>query len=189
VEPLGGRDFLYLETISNISWKTVIPSLKLPSFPSNGRRIVYLHCCDNYRADTVLHLFIEGVRQLGLPSRVRGDRGGENIGVARFMVEHALTGPGRGSFVAGCSVHSQRIERLWLDVFNQCTVVFYNLFYALEEEGVLDCANEVHLFCLHYVYTSRINRALNVFKQAWNLHPLSSKGNLSPCQLNFYHRM
>ena len=23
VEPLGGRDFLYLETISNISWKTV----------------------------------------------------------------------------------------------------------------------------------------------------------------------
>ena len=82
MEPLGGRDFLYLETISNISWKTVIPSLKLPSFPSNGRRIVYLHCCDNYRADTVLHLFIESVRQLGLPSRVRGDRGGENIGVA-----------------------------------------------------------------------------------------------------------
>ena len=123
-----------------------------------SRRIVYLHCCDNYRADTVLHLFIEGVRQLGLPSRVRGDRGGENVGLARFMVEHPLTGPGRGSFVVGCSVHSQRIERLWLDVFNQCTVAFYNLFYALEEEGVLDCANEVHLFCLHYVYTSRINK-------------------------------
>ena len=31
VEPLGGRDFLYLETISNISWKTDLPSLKLPS--------------------------------------------------------------------------------------------------------------------------------------------------------------
>ncbi|KAL5502686.1 hypothetical protein EMCRGX_G009496 [Ephydatia muelleri] len=30
---------------------------------------------------------------------------------------------------------------------------------------------------------SRINRALEVFKQAWNLHPLSSEGNLSPCQL------
>ena len=30
VEPLGGRDFLYLETISNISWKTVLLSLKLP---------------------------------------------------------------------------------------------------------------------------------------------------------------
>ena len=70
-----------------------------------------------------------------------------------------------------------------MDVYKQCTIVFYNLFYALEEEGLLDCDNEVHLFCLHYVYMSRINRALEVFKQAWNLHPLSSEGNLSPCQL------
>ena len=57
-----------------------------------SRRIVYLHCCDNNRADTVLQLFIEGVRQLGLPSRIRGDRGGENVGVARFMVEASFKG-------------------------------------------------------------------------------------------------
>ena len=44
-----------------------------------SRRIVYLHCCDNYRADTVLHLFIEGVRQLGLPSRVRGTEVGKTL--------------------------------------------------------------------------------------------------------------
>ena len=101
-------------------------------------RIVYLHCCDNNQADTVLHLFIEDIRQLGLPSRVRGDRGGENVGVAKFMVEHLLRGPGRGSFIAGRSVHNQHIESFWLDVFNQCTVVFYNLFYVLEEEWLLD---------------------------------------------------
>ena len=125
---------------------------------------------------THAHLFIdhEGVRQLGLPSRVRGDRGGENVGVARFIVEHPLRGPGRGSFIDGSILRGCG----WM-----CAVVSYNLFYALEEEGVLDCANEVHLFCLHYVYTSRINRALEVFKQAWNLYPLSSEGNLPPCQL------
>ena len=44
-----------------------------------SRRIVYLHCCDNYRADTVLHLFIEDVRQLGLPSRVRGTEVGKTL--------------------------------------------------------------------------------------------------------------
>ena len=57
-----------------------------------------------------------------------------------------------------------------------CTVVFYKLFY-------------VYLFCLHYVYTSHINRVLEVFKQAWNLHPLSFEGNLSHCMSALGHRM
>ena len=41
VEPLGGRDFLYLETISNISWKTVftVPQIAemIDRFPSLER--------------------------------------------------------------------------------------------------------------------------------------------------------
>ena len=59
---------------------------------------------------------------------------------------------------------------------------FYNLFYALEEEGVLDCTNEVHASVLSPLCIF-INRAREVFKQAWDLHPLSFEGNLSPCQL------
>ena len=40
-----------------------------------SRRIIYLKACDNNRADTVLQFFTECVERLGLPSRVRGDRG------------------------------------------------------------------------------------------------------------------
>ncbi len=53
----------------------------------------------------------------------------------------------------------------------------------MEDIGILDVDNSVHLFCLQYVYLDRINANLQRFLQAWNNHPLSSERNLSPNQL------
>ena len=51
-----------------------------------SRAIVYLKCCTDNKASTVLQYFEEGVQEFGLPSRVRGDPGMENADVARYMI-------------------------------------------------------------------------------------------------------
>ena len=54
--------------------------------------------------NTVLQSFSSAVDRLGLPRRVRSDRGGENIDVARYMLQHQS---GDSSFITGRSVHNQ----------------------------------------------------------------------------------
>ena len=49
----------------------------------------------NNLASTVLQYFIKGTHDFGLPLRVRGDHGVENVKVARFIVENR--GDNRGS--------------------------------------------------------------------------------------------
>ena len=48
---------------------------------------------------------------------------------------------------------------------------------------ILNIDNDVHLFCLHYIFIPRVNTALSRFLHAWNNYPLSSESNLTPSQL------
>ena len=163
-----------------IRWKIVIHG----GIDGFSRRIVYLHASSNNRAATVFRFFHEAVLECGWPSRVRSDRGGENVEVARAML--SVRGTGRKSHITGSSVHNQRIERLWRDTFRCVGQLYYALFYDMEQCGLLDPDCEKDLFAVHYVFLPRINSQLAQFVSAWNRHPLRTESGLSPMQL--FHR-
>lgn len=148
-----------------------------------SRLPVFVRCSDNNRADTVLHAFIEAVQTYGLPSRVRCDIGTENYDFAYYMFSHPSRGPGRGSIIAGKSVHNQIVERFWRDLFQGCLSVYYHLFHHMEHTGILNPLNAIHLFALHHVFLPRINQSINVFCETWNRHRIRTAGNSSPLQL------
>ena len=155
------------------------------------RKIIFLAGRNNNRATTVCDLFSSAIYLHGFPSRVRGDQGGENIEIARFILSRPLRGLGRGSHIAAKIVHNQRIERLWVDVYLAVTQIYLTVFLVLERSGALDVSNELHLACLHYVFLPRINRHLEKFCEGWNNHALSTEKNRSPNQLliSWLHRI
>ena len=146
-----------------------------------SRLITYLQCSNNNRSDTVLAAFVGACEVFGVPSRVRSDKGGENIDIWRYMT--ATRGEYRKLYIAGPSVHNTRIERLWRDVYMAVTTVYVKIFLELEESGALDPNNDADSFCLHYVFLPRINSCLKAFSTAWNNHGLSTADGASPLQL------
>ncbi|CAG2242311.1 unnamed protein product [Mytilus edulis] len=127
-----------------------------------SRLIVFLSISTNNKSAIVLQSFLPAFQKYGLPTRVRTDHGTENVDVATFMT--LQKGSYRGSILQGKSVHNQRIERFWLDMYRGCTNVYYDLFTFMEREGILDMESEIHLWSLHYVFMPRIQISLDTFK-------------------------
>ena len=65
-----------------------------------SRLITGIKASDNNRGETVLCLFLDAARQYGVPSRVRGDHGVENLLVAAWMEAH-MGGDGQKRYIWG----------------------------------------------------------------------------------------
>lgn len=150
------------------------------------RLCTFVRCNDNNAATTVVDDFLSGVRRFGCPSRVRTDKGGENVEIGIFMcMERGLD---RGSIIMGRSVHNQRIERFWCDLKKEVILFYITVFTFLEREHGVDFSQEAHIFCVHYLFIARINADLALFQDRWNNHGLSSERNRTPLQLEFLNQ-
>ena len=76
-----------------------------------SRLIPHLRVTTDNTAITALNVFFEEIKEYGVPSRVRADKGTEFNHVNSFMKN--INGDQHISFITGKSVHNQRIERLW----------------------------------------------------------------------------
>ena len=168
-----------------------------------SRLITGLQASSNNTGHTVLTLFLSACAIYGVPSRLRGDHGTENVLVAAWMEERC--GERRGSYIWGRylhsaqvtrltlnfffrSVHNVRIERLWVDVTAQVGATWGNMFTVLELRHGLDINNPNHIWLLHLIFLPTINMSLKFFAEAWNEHQIQIRGgpNRSPSDMFYF---
>lgn len=173
-----------------------------------SRYILGLRAHDNNRAQTVLDLFLTRVvESAGLPDKVRGDHGVENLKVAEYM--RRRHGPENKPYLWGAYVFlpmktedekqltlsnicssrdNTRSERLWVDMTRGVGAKWKLFLWELEDSGDLDVANHHHIWLVHVLFLPHINYDLSVWAETWNLHKLQIKGERtrSPHDMFFF---
>ncbi len=127
---------------SLITWAFVIHG----AIDGYSRMIVFLRCATNNRKETVLELFRMATAEHGVPSRVRTDKGDENVLVWQAM--ESLRGQNRNSYLASTATRNQRVERLCRDVWMYVCHIFYYTFQGMEVEGIFLISFEINIVAI-----------------------------------------
>lgn len=139
-----------------------------------SRHIKYLVCCDNNRSATVFDLFRECVLTAGVPQRIYTDQGGENIGVATYMLHVRGPGHNNDTIMVGKSVHNVRIERLWRDI-NHVTYMYKMYFHLLDNQHHVDFTDPGQRYVINRLFIPLINDELDVMRRGYNEHNLKMR--------------
>jgi len=153
------------------------------------RKGIYAVAADNNRADTVLRIFMDATGPSGhnmLPSRLRGDRGGENRRVAEYMIDKR--GLDRGSYLAGASWQNQRIESYWRFLNSQCLGYYIGLVKSLTKARKYDPSTNADRWVFQFLFLPVINEELQMYLAAWNNHKIRTEKYHTPLQLEYLLR-
>eukprot|EP00111_Clytia_hemisphaerica_P012751 TCONS_00037524-protein len=123
----------------------------------------------------VNNFYLETVQKIsGVPRKVVGDRGTENIYIAasqRFLTRFDIDrGGGEQSFKYGRSVSNQRIEAWWSMLRRTCTNWWINFFKDLIERDIFDTSNIIHCECIKFCFYLLLQQDLDKTKELWNNH-------------------
>ena len=146
-----------------------------------SRKVIWLKCADNNRADTTYNYFLNAIQEHQCPFQVRGDKGVENKKIAKHMI--AIRGDNIRGFIGGKSSHNTRIERFWKEYNTNVMKTFFDEFTNLEHLGYLDRTDNKDLWVLHKVFLPIINEKLLELKTYYNNHPIRTENYKSPNQL------
>ena len=137
---------LHLSSTSHFRWNFVIDG----AIDEYSRLALYLIVnTDNLAAGAFQH-FLQGVREYGIPSHIRADKGGEFVHI-KYFTDEFYGGDQRKSLMKGCSFHNQRIEPHWRDVYCKGLDKYHRIFYSMERMGILDVNKAIHQFYILFL--------------------------------------
>ena len=127
--------------------------------------------------------FVECVKETrGLPNTVRADRGTENgnIETVQTFLRSANDDPRaqfQSTFLYGKSTSNQRIEAWWSKFKGAGMNTWIEHFKDLENAGIIDTSNELHIQCVRFCYINLLRCELHMIRQLWNAHPIRKSRN------------
>eukprot|EP00111_Clytia_hemisphaerica_P011824 TCONS_00034751-protein len=141
-----------------------------------SRRIIWLKVAvSNKDPAVVSNFYLDAVQNLsGIPRKVVGDRGTENIYIAaaqRFLRRSGNDqSAGEMSFKYGKSITNQRIEAWWSMLRRTCTNWWINFFKDLIEQDLFDTSNPLHCDAIKFCFYPLLQQDLDRTMENWNNH-------------------